>query len=123
MQACTTKNFETAKHEYGICSIWPKASGILLKDILKIIVPKGWFLKVTPGSKYITLGGAIASDVHGKNHHIDGCFSESVLSFNLMLSNGRVENCKKRDELFLASCGGMGLTGVILDAKISLMKI
>ena len=98
-------------------------SGILLKDILKIIVPKGWFLKVTPGSKYITLGGAIASDVHGKNHHIDGCFSESVLSFNLMLSNGRVENCKKRDELFLASCGGMGLTGVILDAKISLMKI
>ena len=98
-------------------------SGVLLKDILKLIVPKGWFLKVTPGSKYITLGGAIASDVHGKNHHIDGCFSESVISFNLMLPDGKIQNCKKKDELFLASCGGMGLTGVILDAKISLMKI
>ena len=98
-------------------------SGILLKDILKLIVPKGWFLKVTPGTKYITLGGAIASDIHGKNHHIDGCFSESVISFNLMLPDGKIKNCKKSDDLFLASCGGMGLTGVILDAKISLMKI
>ena len=98
-------------------------SGVLLKDILKLIVPKGWFLKVTPGTKYITLGGAIASDIHGKNHHIDGCFSESVISFNLMLPDGSIENCKKGEELFLASCGGMGLTGVILDAKISLMKV
>jgi decaprenylphospho-beta-D-ribofuranose 2-oxidase len=96
---------------------------MLFSDILKIIVPKGWFLKVTPGTKFITLGGAIASDIHGKNHHIDGCFSESIISFSLMLPNGEIVECKKSDELFLATCGGMGLTGVIIDAKISLMKI
>jgi decaprenylphospho-beta-D-ribofuranose 2-oxidase len=98
-------------------------AGMLFSDILKIIVPKGWFLKVTPGTKFITLGGAIASDIHGKNHHIDGCFSESIISFSLMLPNGEIVECKKSDELFLATCGGMGLTGVIIDAKISLMKI
>ncbi len=98
-------------------------SGVLLSEILDIIVPKGWFLKVTPGTKLITVGGAIASDVHGKNHHIEGCFSESVIEFNLMLPNGEIKNCQKNDELFLATAGGMGLTGIILDAKIALKKI
>lgn len=98
-------------------------SGVLLSEILKVVVPKGWFLKISPGTKLITLGGAIASDVHGKNHHIDGCFSESVIEFNLMLPNGEVINVKKGDEFFKATCGGMGLTGVILDAKIQLKKI
>ncbi|MGB9767213.1 MAG: FAD-binding oxidoreductase [Sulfurihydrogenibium sp.] len=98
-------------------------SGVLLSEILDIVVPKGWFLEVTPGTKYITVGGAIASDVHGKNHHIAGCFSQSVLEFNLMLPTGEVVNVKPEDELFRATCGGMGLTGVILDAKIKLKKI
>ncbi|MDO3651445.1 hypothetical protein Q3A91_31300, partial [Nocardia mangyaensis] len=65
----------------------------------------------------------IASDVHGKNHHISGCFSKSVLEMNLMLPSGEIVNLKPEDELFKATCGGMGLTGVILDAKIKLKKI
>lgn len=98
-------------------------SGVMLSEIIEVFVPKGWFLKVTPGTKLITIGGAIASDVHGKNHHIEGCFSECVEEFSLLLPDGSIEICKKGDELFLATCGGMGLTGVILDAKISLKKI
>ncbi len=100
-------------------------SGVLLSEILAALVPRGWFLKVTPGTKLITVGGAIASDVHGKNHHIAGCFSESVEMFNLMLPDGKIITCSKDEntELFKATCGGMGLTGVILDAKISLKKI
>jgi FAD/FMN-containing dehydrogenase len=100
-------------------------SGVLLSEIIEIFVPKGWFLKVTSGTKFVTIGGAIASDIHGKNHHIEGCFSNSVNEFNLMLPNGEIKKCSKfqNKELFLATCGGMGLTGIILDAKISLKKI
>jgi len=98
-------------------------AGVLLSEILDSFVPRGWFLKVTPGTKLITIGGAIASDVHGKNHHIEGCFSECVSEFKIMLPNGEIESCKKGDELFLATCGGMGLTGVILEATISLKRI
>ena len=98
-------------------------SGVMLNEIIEIFVPKGWFLKVTPGTKLITIGGAIASDVHGKNHHVEGCFSECVEEMRVMLANGDVTSCKKGDELFKATCGGMGLTGLILDAKISLKRI
>jgi decaprenylphospho-beta-D-ribofuranose 2-oxidase len=100
-------------------------AGVLLSDILEYLVPRGWFLKVTPGTKFITVGGAIASDVHGKNHHIEGCFSECTQEFNIMLADGSVIACSKEvtPELFKATCGGMGLTGVILDAKIYLKKI
>jgi len=98
-------------------------SGVLLSEILEVAVPKGWFLKVTPGTKLITVGGAIASDVHGKNHHVEGCFSECVTEMRVILPNGEIQTCKKGDELFYATCGGMGLTGVILDAKISLKRI
>lgn len=97
--------------------------GVTLAEILEVCVPKGWFLRVTPGTKLITVGGAIASDVHGKNHHVEGCFSECVEEMRVMLPNGDIQTCKKGDELFRATCGGMGLTGVILDAKISLKKI
>ncbi len=100
-------------------------AGVLLSEIIDIFINDGWFLKTTPGTKYITVGGAIASDIHGKNHHIDGCFSESVQSFRLMLPNGKILNCSHNEntELFRATCGGMGLTGIILDAKIYLIKI
>lgn len=98
-------------------------SGVMLSEILEVFVPKGWFLKVTPGTKLITIGGAIASDIHGKNHHVEGCFSECVTEMTVMLPDGIIQTCKKGDELFLATCGGMGLTGVILEAKISLKKI
>jgi FAD/FMN-containing dehydrogenase len=100
-------------------------AGVLLSEILESFVPRGWFLKVTPGTKLITIGGAIASDVHGKNHHVEGCFSECVESFKIMLADGVVVNSSKEEnpELFLATCGGMGLTGVILEAQIYLKKI
>lgn len=100
-------------------------SGVLLSEILTSFVPKGWFLKVTPGTKLITIGGAIASDIHGKNHHVEGCFSSCVKEFRIMLANGEIQTCSLNEnkELFYATCGGMGLTGVILDAKISLKKI
>lgn len=100
-------------------------AGVLLSDIISIFVPKGWFLAVTPGTKLITVGGAIASDVHGKNHHNAGCFSESVESFRLMLPNTHIINCSKTENVdyFRATCGGMGLTGIILDATIRLKKI
>ncbi len=98
-------------------------AGVLLSEILDSVVKRGWFLKVTPGTKLITLGGAIASDIHGKNHHIEGCFSECVEELTIMLPDGETQVCKKGDELFYATCGGMGLTGVILSAKISLKRI
>ena len=100
-------------------------AGVLLSQILDVFVPRGWFLKITPGTKLITVGGAIASDVHGKNHHVSGCFSECVEMFHLMLPDGNVVQCSKivNTELFRATCGGMGLTGVILDARILLQKI
>ncbi len=100
-------------------------AGLLLSEILEIFIPKGWFLSVTPGTKYITVGGAIGSDVHGKNHHVAGSFSSSVVEFELMLPNGEIVTCSpyKNSNLFKATCGGMGLTGVILEAKIKLKKI
>ena len=99
-------------------------SGILLSTILSLIVPKGWFLAVSPGTKFITVGGAIASDVHGKNHMHSGCFSQHVQSFRLMLPNGEIMTCSQHEhnDLFHATCGGMGLTGVILDAVLVLKK-
>jgi len=80
-------------------------------------------LIITPGTKHITVGGAIASDVHGKNHHIDGCFSESLIDFDLMLADGTQKTIQKSDELFRATCGGMGLTGIILNVSMRLQKI
>jgi len=100
-------------------------SGITLDQILTVIVPKGWFLPVTPGTKFITIGGALASDVHGKNHHVDGSISNHVLDFDLVLASGDVITCSPsvNSELFEATCGGMGLTGVISRVKFSLKKI
>lgn len=99
--------------------------GVLLSEIIEVFLPKGWFLLVTPGTKLITVGGAIASDVHGKNHHVEGCFSSCVKELNLMLPDGKIVTCSRdqNQELFHATCGGMGLTGIILDAKLSLKKV
>ena len=100
-------------------------SGVTLKKILELIVPHGWFLMVTPGTKYVTLGGAISSDIHGKNHHRIGCFSECVINFKLMKPNGKTIDCSKKNnkDYFRAVCGGMGLIGVVTEASIKLLKI
>ncbi|OCA75885.1 FAD-linked oxidase [Chryseobacterium artocarpi] len=100
-------------------------SGVLLSDVLEISVPQGYFLYVTPGTKFVSVGGAIASDVHGKNHHAEGCFSEYVIEFKLMTENGEIINCSREEnsEKFWATIGGMGLTGIILTAKFKLKNI
>jgi len=100
-------------------------SGITLDQILTVILPQGWFLPVTPGTKFITIGGALASDVHGKNHHVDGSISNHVLDFDLVLASGDVITCSPsvNPDLFEATCGGMGLTGVISRVKFRLKKI
>ena len=100
-------------------------SGITLDQVLEVVVPKGWFLPVTPGTKFITVGGAIASDVHGKNHHVDGCFSHHVEEMDLLLADGKLITCGPgtHTDLFEATCGGMGLTGVITRIKFRLKKI
>lgn len=100
-------------------------SGVLLADVLEVIVPQGYFLFVTPGTKFITIGGAIASDVHGKNHHAEDCFSEYVIDFSLMTEKGEILTCSKTEnsDKFWATMGGMGLTGIILSAKFKLKNI
>lgn len=100
-------------------------AGITLRELLKVIVPQGWFLPVTPGTSYGTVGGAIASDVHGKNHHIAGTFSQHVKSIEILLGTGDIVTASLEEniDLFLATCGGMGLTGVILKATIQLIPI
>ena len=86
----------------------------------KRLLNKNLFLCVTPGTQYITIGGAIASDIHGKNHHNDGSFSDHVLECDVLLANGKIKKCSKNknSKLFYSTCGGMGLTGILLSAKI-----
>lgn len=100
-------------------------SGLTLDKILEVIVPKGWFLPVTPGTKFITVGGAVASDVHGKNHHVDGSFSAHVMEMDVILASGEMITCSPSSytDLFWATCGGMGLTGIIGRVKFDLKKI
>lgn len=100
-------------------------SGLLLSDLLQVIVPRGWFLPVTPGTKFITVGGAVASDVHGKNHHVDGSFSRHILSMSVLTGTGETFVCSAENhpDLFWSTCGGMGLTGIVLDVKFALKRI
>ena len=100
-------------------------SGVTLGELIETFVPRGWFLEVAPGTKHITVGGAIASDVHGKNHHKAGCFSNCVVSFDLLFPNGEMIHCtpEKHNDWFRATCGGMGLTGVILTVNLRLKPI
>ena len=97
-------------------------AGVLLSEILEVAVPQGYFLMVTPGTKLITIGGAIASDVHGKGIH---CFSECLIEFSIMIENGEILKCSREEnsDKFWATIGGMGLTGIILSAKIKLKEI
>lgn len=99
-------------------------AGVTLAEILALAIPRGWFLPVTPGTQYVTLGGAIGNDVHGKNHHRRGTFGNHVLRFGL-LRQGELLACSPADhpELFAATIGGLGLTGVIAWAEIRLMPI
>lgn len=100
-------------------------AGTSLGDILRVCIPRGLFLPVLPGTSAVSVGGAIAADVHGKNHHVDGSFCSHVEQLSLVLASGEAITCspKENSELFHATCGGMGLTGIIVDATLSLAAI
>jgi FAD/FMN-containing dehydrogenase len=99
-------------------------AGLLLSDLLPQIIPHGWFPAVVPGTRFITIGGAIANDIHGKNHHVKGTFGEHVRAFELWRSDGQKLLCSRQEnaDLFHATIGGMGLTGLITWAEIQLMR-
>ena len=96
-------------------------AGVLLSDIIAAFLPHGYFPAVVPGTKLVSVGGMIAADVHGKNHHGAGSFGEHVESFSLAMPDGSIVTCSagQSPELFAATLGGMGLTGTILSADLS----
>jgi FAD/FMN-containing dehydrogenase len=100
-------------------------AGVSLAEILEFAVPRGWFLPVTPGTKFVTVGGAIANDVHGKNHHVAGTFGCHVPRFELVRSNGERYECSptQNPSLYEATIGGIGLTGLITWAEVQLRPI
>ncbi|EEB79471.1 FAD binding domain protein [marine gamma proteobacterium HTCC2148] len=100
-------------------------AGVLLGDIQRIFAPKGWMLPVTPGTQYVTMAGALANDVHGKNHHSQGCFSSHVNWLKLERTDGELITCSPSEKSgwFEATAGGLGLTGVIKQLSINLKPI
>lgn len=101
------------------------SAGASIGDLLRVIVPQGFFVPVSPGTRHVTIGGAIASDIHGKNHHASGTFGMHVRSLRLALPSSEVVTCgpDERSDLFWATTGGMGLTGAVLEATIALPSI
>ena len=100
-------------------------AGVLLRDIQRLVIPRGWILPVTPGTQLVTVGGSIANDIHGKNHHILGTFGDHVRKIKMIRTDGTTIECgpDQLPEWFSATVGGMGLTGVITEAEIQLRPV
>ncbi|MFF3498758.1 FAD-binding protein [Streptomyces sp. NPDC003247] len=98
-------------------------AGVSLHRLMEALLPLGWFVPVTPGTRYVTVGGAIGADIHGKNHHVSGSFSRHVLSLELLTADGSVRTVGHGTPLFDATAGGMGLTGVVLTATLRLQPV
>lgn len=111
-----------ANWETGVISA---QAGLTLADLIQIALPHGWFLPVSPGTKFVTLGGAVANDVHGKNHHVMGTFGNHVRQFVMHRTDRGTVTCSLEDnpELFAATVGGLGLTGVILSVELQLRRV
>ncbi|MBK1682255.1 FAD-binding oxidoreductase [Rhodoferax fermentans] len=100
-------------------------AGVLLREIQRLVIPLGWILPVTPGTQLVTVGGAIANDVHGKNHHVLGSFGDHVQRIRLLRTVGQTIECGPQDnaDWFAATVGGLGLTGIIVEAEIQLCRV
>ncbi len=101
------------------------AGGVSIDRLLRASIPQGLFVPVSPGTRFVTVGGAIASDIHGKNHHVDGTFGTHIRGLTLLLADGSTVDIgpDRRPELFWATVGGMGLTGIVVQATISMLRI
>jgi FAD/FMN-containing dehydrogenase len=100
-------------------------AGLPLHQLVRTWLPRGWFVPVTPGTAFVTLGGMVASDVHGKNHHVAGCLGEHITALRLRLGDGRIVECSpfNHPDLFWATVGGMGLTGHILEVELRMERV
>lgn len=100
-------------------------AGLSLEQLNDIYMPRGWFTPVSPGTKFVTLGGMVAADVHGKNHHVDGCIGEHIETLRMRVASGEIISCSRKEnaDLFCATIGGMGLTGHILEVTLRMRRI
>jgi FAD/FMN-containing dehydrogenase len=101
-------------------------AGVSIEQLVRRMLPRGYFVPVTPGTQFVTLGGAVAADVHGKNHHVAGCFGDHVARLRMRLADGRIVTCEpdgERADLFWATVGGMGLTGHVLEVDVRMQRV
>ena len=122
----TTKNLNNIIHFDDVSGILRAEAGITLQEILAVSIPRGWFIPVSPGTQFVSLGGAIANDIHGKNHHTAGTFGRHVTRMAVRRTNGEEVECGPDDEqndFFKATVAGLGLTGLIIWAEIKLIPV
>ncbi len=98
-------------------------AGVSIEDLIEVFLPRGWFPPVVPGTQFVTLGGAVANDIHGKNHHVDGTLCDHVRRIELLLASGEIVACAPGEPLFDATVGGLGLTGLILTVDLKLCPV
>jgi FAD/FMN-containing dehydrogenase len=122
--ACTTLADRILHFDRSTGDITAEA-GLSLDTLYRVMLPKGWFTPVTPGTRFVTLGGMVAADVHGGNHHVEGCFGQHVQAVALRVADGRIVRCSRHEhaDLFAATIGGMGLTGHIHEVTFRLARV